>query len=307
MISNSFPIARYQFTFKVNDPIILPEYAGSTLRGAFGRALRKIACMTKQEDCKSCPLYRTCPYTNIFETPAPETHQIQQFSQVPNGYIIEPPEWGITEYRQGEILRFNLVLFGRLVSQLPLIAFAFKRAFEYNIAGGKGELVDIAFFSQNQTACQSILQQGNIIEHQAEIIIPTDLPNKMELEILTPLRLQDNGKPLKPNEINLNRFLISLAKRISLLSEFHHQPLNLEFDNLISLLPQIEDQKQLKWQDWTRYSSRQQQRMKLGGVIGKWEFHNVPNEWAELLYIGQWLHNGKNATFGLGKYQITNL
>ena len=43
----SFPIARYQFQFKVSEPIILPEYAGSTLRGAFGRALRKIACMTK--------------------------------------------------------------------------------------------------------------------------------------------------------------------------------------------------------------------------------------------------------------------
>ena len=307
MISNTFPIARYQFTFKVSEPIILPEYAGSTLRGAFGRALRKIACMAKQADCKGCPLYRTCPYTNIFETPAPETHQVQQFSQVPNGYIIEPPEWGAKEYQKGDIIHFNLVLFGRLVSQLPLIAFAFKRAFEYNIAGGKGELVDIAFFSQNQTACQSIFEQGNILDHQAEIIIPTDLPNKMELEILTPLRLQDNGKPLKPNEINLNRFLISLAKRISLLSEFHHQPLNLDFDYLISLLPQVEDQKQLKWQDWTRYSSRQQQRMKLGGVIGKWAFHNVPNEWAKLLYIGQWLHNGKNATFGLGKYQITNL
>ena len=167
--------------------------------------------------------------------------------------------------------------------------------------------MDIAFFSQHQTACQSILQQGNIIEHQAEVIIPSDLPDKIELDILTPLRLQDNGKPLKPHEITLNRFLISLAKRISLLSEFHHQPLNLYFDYLISLLPQIEDHKQLRWQDWTRYSSRQQQRMKLGGIIGKWEFHNVPQEWAKLIYLGQWLHNGKNATFGLGKYQITNL
>ena len=49
---NSLPIVRYQFTFTVTEAIQLPEYAGSTLRGAFGRALRKIACMTKQAECK---------------------------------------------------------------------------------------------------------------------------------------------------------------------------------------------------------------------------------------------------------------
>ena len=59
--------------------------------------------------------------------------------------------------------------------------------------------------------------------------------------------------------------------------------------------------------DWTRYSSRQDQKMKLGGVIGEWQFDNLSPELAKLLYIGQWLHCGKNATFGLGKYQITNL
>ena len=69
----------------------------------------------------------------------------------------------------------------------------------------------------------------------------------------------------------------------------------------------IEDDKYLKWQDWTRYSSRQEQKMKLGGVIGEWHFNNLSPELAKLLYIGQWLHCGKNATFGLGKYQITNL
>lgn len=43
------------------------------------------------------------------------------------------------------------------------------------------------------------------------------------------------------------------------------------------------------------------------GVIGTWQFNQLSFELAQLLYIGQWLHCGKNATFGLGKYQITNL
>ena len=103
------------------------------------------------------------------------------------------------------------------------------------------------------------------------------------------------------------RFFISLAKRISLLNEFHSEPLNLDFGLLKTQIKQIQDDKYLKWQDWTRYSSRQDQKMKLGGVIGQWQFNNLSPELAKLLYIGQWLHCGKNATFGLGKYQITNL
>ena len=307
MIFGSLPIARYQFTFTVTEPIQLPEYAGSTLRGAFGWALRKIACMTKQAECKGCPLYRTCPYTNIFETPAPTEHELQKFSQVPNGYMIEPPDWGERVYISGEKLQFSLVLFGRLIDQLPLIAFAFKRAFEYNVGRGKAHLLDISAFNENAEKFEPILVNGNIIEHHKSVKFPECFTNNAEIEISTPLRLQENSKPLNEKEINVERFFISLAKRIALLSEFHFKPFDLDFESLKNQIAQIEDKKYLKWQDWTRYSSRQDQKMTLGGVVGKWQFKNLSLEISKLLYIGQWLHCGKNATFGLGKYRITNL
>lgn len=300
------PIARYQFRFQVIEKIVLSEYAGSALRGTFGRSLRKICCMTKQEECKTCPLYRTCPYTNIFETPAPENHQIQRFSQVPNGYIIEPPEWGSKNYQAGDVFQFHLVLVGKLITQLPLITFAFKRALEHNLAGGKAMFLDLLLSQPNQLL-QSILVNDQIIDHADFISLPEQYSSQMELHFRTPLRLQDNGKPLRVNQITLERFLISLAKRISLLMEFHASPIHLDFSKLIAQIPQIEASHQLIWQDWTRYSSRQQQKMKLGGVLGKWQLKNIPLDWAKLLYIGQWLHNGKNATFGLGHYDITNL
>ncbi|MFC0322776.1 CRISPR system precrRNA processing endoribonuclease RAMP protein Cas6 [Gallibacterium melopsittaci] len=300
------PIARYCFQFQVTQPIVLPDYAGSALRGVFGRALRKICCMTKQPECKSCPLYRTCPYTNIFETPAPENHQLQHFSQVPNGYIIEPPEWGVKEYQTGEILQFHLVLVGKLISQLPLITFAFKRALEYDLAGGKANLTNLYLSPINQPV-QSILENDRIIDHQDYVCLPKQFSSQMELDFQTPLRLQENGKPLRANQITLERFLISLAKRISLLMEFHAVPIALDFPTLIAQIPQIKSSHQLHWQDWTRYSSRQKQKMTLGGLMGKWQLENVSSEWAKLLYIGQWLHNGKNTTFGLGHYYITNL
>jgi hypothetical protein len=81
--ATSFPVARYRFEFQVRQAIRLPDYAGSMLRGAFGHALRQLACMTRQKDCAGCPLIGSCPYPMIFAPPPPATHRLQKFSQIP--------------------------------------------------------------------------------------------------------------------------------------------------------------------------------------------------------------------------------
>ena len=40
------PVARYRFSFRMQDELRLPDYSGSLLRGNFGAALRRTACMT---------------------------------------------------------------------------------------------------------------------------------------------------------------------------------------------------------------------------------------------------------------------
>ncbi|NCP41771.1 MAG: hypothetical protein GW848_14985, partial [Rhodoferax sp.] len=96
MSDNALPIARYRLTARVQQPLSLPDYAGSLLRGQFGAALRHVACMTRQPTCPGCPLIPTCPYTRIFEAPPPPkgSHALQDFNQIPNPYIIEPPTPG---------------------------------------------------------------------------------------------------------------------------------------------------------------------------------------------------------------------
>ncbi|MDK2820086.1 MAG: hypothetical protein PWP31_51 [Clostridia bacterium] len=59
-----------------------------------------------------------------------------------------------------------------------------------------------------------------------------------------------------------------------------------------------------RWVDWERYSSRQDTRMKLGGVVGKVTYQGELAELWPLLIIGQWTHVGKAVTFGMGKYRV---
>ena len=45
--------------------------------------------------------------------------------------------------------------------------------------------------------------------------------------------------------------------------------------------------------------------MTLGGVLGQWRIEGELGPIAHWLWLGQWLHAGKNATMGLGGYQAS--
>ncbi|WP_455251721.1 CRISPR system precrRNA processing endoribonuclease RAMP protein Cas6 [Neisseria sp.] len=65
------------------------------------------------------------------------------------------------------------------------------------------------------------------------------------------------------------------------------------------------EKKSLSDTKWKRHSNRQQRDMTYQGVIGEWAFYDLPAELSALLYIGQWLHIGKETTFRHGGYRIT--
>jgi hypothetical protein len=56
------PVNRYRFDCIAHTPIRLPDYTGSLLRGAFGRALRQVACITREKDCTPCALKYGCSF-----------------------------------------------------------------------------------------------------------------------------------------------------------------------------------------------------------------------------------------------------
>lgn len=299
----TYPIARYRFVFEVQTGMRLPDFAGSMLRGAFGNALRRTACMTREKDCKGCPLYRTCPYTAIFETPAPDSHGLQKFSQIPNPYVIEPPAWGGRLYQPGEKLEFHMVLTGAAINQLALIVFAWQRAFRHEVGHGTAEMVDVLYCGENGD--ESVWDGQRLQSHAAGLQLAEMAPGPVFLQIKTPLRLQDNGKPLRPDSLTARDLLVAAMRRISLMLEFHAGlPPQHDFHERAAEAATVMGRHDLQWLDWTRYSSRQKQEMQLGGVVGTWQLDHVPSDFRTWLQLGQWLHLGKNATFGLGHYQI---
>jgi hypothetical protein len=132
---------------------------------------------------------------------------------------------------------------------------------------------------------------------------------EVTLKFHTPLRLQHQGKPLRADQLDPHAVVAAVARRAALVLEFHARqpqwgPLARDVAHLANSLT---DSRELQWFDWTRYSSRQKQEMTLGGLLGQWTLHGSTDAIAQIwpwLWLGQWLHVGKNATMGLGAYTL---
>ena len=63
----------------------------------------------------------------------------------------------------------------------------------------------------------------------------------------------------------------------------------------------------LHWKDWQRYSSRQKNYQKHGGILGQLRLPtpaaHISHLWP-LLWWGQYTHAGKGAVMGLGAYRV---
>jgi len=304
-------LARYRFTFRVTESIRLPDYAGSALRGIFGHALRQVSCVTKEKNCVDCPLVNQCPYSQIFE-PHQISHQgkaLKHLAYAPVPYIIEAPLTTTRIYQVGSFLSFDMVLMGAALEQLAIIILAWRRAFLRGIGAqeGKAELVKIEKISGNY--CVVYTEENPIIVPH-DFNLESSIFNKHEdihLHLLTPLRLQQKGKILSPRDMTASIFLRQLIRRVTFQEQLNNPstyPIE-KIRELNDLADQVEDDRRLVWRDWERYSSRQKKAMKLGGVVGHWYFKNVPVALLPFIYLGELLHVGKETSFGLGHYRVT--
>ncbi|MHB8927426.1 MAG: CRISPR system precrRNA processing endoribonuclease RAMP protein Cas6 [Bacillota bacterium] len=98
----------------------------------------------------------------------------------------------------------------------------------------------------------------------------------------------------------------ALLRRASALATLHGgQDLDIDYQALIDRAEAVRlDRDETIWVDWERYSARQDTRMKLGGVVGEAEYTGDLATFVPLLAVGEWIHVGKNATFGLGKFNV---
>lgn len=308
----SLPIARFRFVGTTLGALRLPEYEGSLLRGVFGAALRRTVCMTNLSDCKSCPLYRSCAYPEIFETPPRPTTFNQRFTEVPNPYVMEPSQRVPRVLNEGDDFEFSMVLIGlRALQQLPVIVHAWQRALRFGLGHSRIPVRLLKVYREDTSGEAGLVwdeESQKITESESGLLVPltTRAKDELILKIITPLRLQNDGKPLFPADLNARTLWMAAVRRVRLLAQLHaglapHAEIS-ELLKDAALI--VEDRSDLRWKNWKRYSSRQGQEMVLGGVVGHWKMSGPVERIWPWLWISQWCHLGKNATMGLGRFEL---
>ncbi len=309
----------YTFRITVADYMSLPFYKGSTFRGAFGSAFKKIVCTLRHKECPFCILKNQCVYAYIFETMPPDNTAIMgmgKYEKVPHPFIVEPPVDTKQSYEEGEELTFSLVLIGKAIDYLPYFILTFEELGKIGLGRGRGKYsllsvtTDgiIAYSSEDKTIHKVGPERIEIPETFNETDFQKFPDSAVEIEFITPMRIMYKRNLVSSLEFHI--LIRNLMRRLALLHYFHCEEKIPTWDHnlLIDVSTQIRIRKDnTHWYDWERYSSRQNTKMKMGGAVGKICYEGMIEPFMTILRAGEAIHAGKGTSFGLGKYRIIDV
>lgn len=307
------PLIRLRLHFRATQAVRLPDYAGSMWRGAFGHALKRTVCVTKLPTCPPCLLYRSCVYPYVFETPpGPDAAKMRRYEAAPHPFVLEPDDGGDRALAPGDSVSLRLLIIGNASRYLGYFVHALASAAERGLGRGKGRLTLHGVEQEVPVGSgdwREIYRPGETFDASAPATVELPpSPGRTTLEFVTPLRLQRDGRNLTPETLRFADFFVRLMRRMSMLSQFHTDtPFETDFRALKHKAEEIGfESGRLRWHEWTRYSSRQQTTMEMGGVVGSAavDLRAHPELWP-WLWIGQFVHVGKATSMGLGRFQVT--
>lgn len=302
----ALPIMPLRFHFDSLTGTKLQGYPGSAWRGAFGHALKKTVCVSRNIECETCLLYHSCAYPYLFKTPPRrDSAKMTRYDTVPVPYLLNIE----FDQRPNEYV-LGVTLIGEACRHLAYVVHALKLSGEQGIGSQrrKMELREVRQLDLESGDWNEIYRPDEpLAAAPARCPAVPDLPDALEICLETPLRLKRDDHLVTPDTFHFRDLFSGLLRRVSMLTYFHGiSPLETDFAGLTAASAQITlHTKDLEWQDWTRFSSRQKTAMQMGGIVGRFRLESAGLEpfWP-YLWFGQWIHAGKSVTMGLGRYTV---
>lgn len=307
-----FSFAHFTFHLEARERLELPEYKGSTFRGGFGHALKQVWCLRPNgRVCDVCRHKDLCAYSYIFETPKAWGQQSElHANNLPHPFVLLPPLQAQRLIMPGEAFSFQLTLFGSAIHLVESFVVAFDKLGEIGIGKGQGRFRLAKVTNADNSlvyAPEATPGAGQVVvRNYEEFVAASDRwrGESITLKFLTPTHLLHHGRLAEPT---FEIFLRRLLARASELAKIHGgQIWDLDYRHLIDTAAATVRlvKKQLQWQDWERYSNRQQTRMKFRGFVGTVVYAGELAPLLPLILLGQYLHIGNKTSFGMGKYEV---
>jgi hypothetical protein len=296
-----FNLIRLTITIVLETPVSDP-YGLFALKHLFPSAFRPaVGC--SHPECRGCSRQDSCPYwANFAQSLSSDPEMVKRHQKPPLPFVWDIPPLP-TQLGKGGTILLGLTLAGAAIEHLKSFLNAFALAFsgEFGVRFPKGRIarISIADYDGNETPFDPVSPDVYppliLLESRLAGDIPLPSQELLGVNILTPLRILQEGRPLR--KISFSAFSRALCRRVSAISAcYGGGEIDADYRWLAEegrLVATVRDE--TEWVDWGSGRS---------GLLGRLVFKGPVEQFCLFLRLGEYLHLGKGAAYGLGRFAI---
>lgn len=296
-------VAKFEFALTTDNSFGLPDFKGSTFRGKFGHVLKRSICVMQHRHCPNCELREKCAYPYLFET------LNERGENVPRPFVLEPPLSRRRHYLKDERMYLRLTLIGKAIDYLPYFVYCFDRMGKEGIGQDHGRYTIESVAAIDLSGEKHVVYRGEnqqLTNGYSTIDLSAFTPTlqpQVTLNFLTPAQIKtDNRTQYEPDFTTL---LKNILRRYKSLQYYHGKGDNTRIaidwaaaEHIETVFSDTEER------HFKRFSNRQKRPVRLDGFVGNITYRGDLAPFMPWLKIGEYLHVGKGAVFGMGWYRI---
>jgi hypothetical protein len=315
---SSLKIAKFRIFLQSQSEAVLPALIGSTLRGAFGHALKAISCCVPHKNCEICFLSTACLYPTVFEPTS------AKLKDLPRPFVFEPPIPPITReisansnlklrVKAGGKVSFDFILLGEAIGKLPYFIYAFELLARHGLGVERQpfKISEVLAVDANNSATRIYTPDETKISPYPWFDLGLYAKNRLadfteaksiEIAPQTPLRIRRNKQLLE--KISFVEFFKQSSLRLKLIYENYASGLEYAYADLMKKAESVEIKQDNLWRhNFTRRTNRQNTNLDLDGMLGNISYSGKNLEdFLPYILAGEVLHIGSASSLGLGKF-----
>lgn len=283
----------------VCDPYLL-----FSIKSGFAQSFQQVVCRADGL-CPSCGFRPDCAYHAVFSRElATDSDALKRFQKPSMPFVfqiplLEPP------LRKGSEVELGLVLIGSATRFLADFWTVLQHHFPRGASGG---MLPVAIARMESVGCSGYrtmlaTDSGSVAGDLLTTMSLEDLAaldtlatERLSLRLVTPLRIAHDGRFYR--EFSFSPFIRTLLRRISSLAYYYYGSiLEMDYKRLAVLAESITvTENSFHWHEW--------RNGRLAGIIGEGVLCGDLSDFHPPLLLGEYLHCGKDASFGLGRFEI---
>ena len=275
----------------------------------FAETFRRLVCRRRALECSNGPMCADCSYRVLFSQQlGADPSAVRCHQKPPLPFVFSFPANGAAS-KQANAFTCTLVLVGKALNHTSVFLNAFRSLLANGhktglFAEAAVTLVESLDFHGNPTTIAKGEMEpdtGSVVTLDAMGVVdsrcrPSDT---VEVTLITPLKLAKTGKIMC--SFDAGQFVRSLMRRVSALTyyycDYEMRDNFREYAHAANRLELLEDN--------FFYAGAGRRSPALSGVMGDGVLSGDFNDLMAFLALGEYLHLGKGASYGMGQYRLT--